>query len=167
MEVNQKTPAKEPNVYKKKHIYTSPRYANVQPNLDISLPFFSKKYCQRKVSQTAFVISKNSTITSSAVQIHRPRVKDSLSIPAGPAPDCRVCCFQGCLKASIKASASRTAHFLQLSGLFDTNRPTVVILRASTFPKPNSSIHFLQANYTCICATYNGYPYALHMHLVY
>lgn len=85
MEVNQKSIAKGPNIYKKKHIYTCPGYANVGPNLDISLSSFLMEYCQQKASQTAFVISKNRIITSSAVHIHRPRVKDSLGIPAGPA----------------------------------------------------------------------------------
>lgn len=127
MEVNQEYIAKDPNVYKKKHIYTSPGYANVGPNLDISLPSFLMKYCQQKASQTAFVISKNRIITSSAVHIHRPRVKDSLSIPAGPRNRLvGSVVLKIVFKASIKSSAFGTAHVVQLSGLFDTNRPTVV-----------------------------------------
>lgn len=39
------------------------------------------KPSQHTATQTAFVKSKNSIATSSAIHIHRPRVKDSLSNP--------------------------------------------------------------------------------------
>lgn len=135
--------------------------AAVRTSVKICFLSFSMTSCQRKKSQTAFVNSKNSTTTSSAVHIHRPRVKDSLGIPAGPAPGIRVRCDVFKAWASVKNTLLQE---LQIScSCPDFLIPTVqqmVIPRASTFFQPNLYVQQI---------TYATVPHitAIHMHLVY